>query len=93
MGKYINPPDMTKEQFLEEHGTVLSQEDFLFNEFDNYEKLGAMVVAWVDNGPFTAAIICFSKREYDYVRSTILNEPRLQKIYIVKIEHLKKYLN
>ena len=57
MGYYIDPPDSTKETFLKLHGQELSS---LPTEHENEE---GVVVCLVNNGPFTAAAICFNDDE------------------------------
>lgn len=58
MGAYINPPDMTKEQWLAEHGKLLNdappRHDVL---------LGHLPVCLVQNPAFSAAGIAFDERE------------------------------
>lgn len=63
MGYYINPPDMSKEQFLQKHGTPINPNDYQFNE----EKLP---VCLVDNGWMTAAGIAPDAREL-----AVFNDP------------------
>lgn len=58
MGAYINPPNMEKEQWLAENATEVP-----FLDWDLPE--GYLPVVLVDNGPFTAAGIAFSKRELE----------------------------
>ena len=59
MGYYINPPDMSKEEFLAKHGTPISAiqaEEYNFKE----DKLP---VCLLDNGAFTAAGIGIDAHE------------------------------
>lgn len=59
MGYYINPPDMSKEQFLAKHGTPLASPA----EFDFTGS--ALPICLVDNGWMTAAAIAYDPRERD----------------------------
>jgi hypothetical protein len=59
MGYYVNPSSTSKETWLQENGTKVP--DVL--KFD--EKPGYRPVCLVDNGPFTAAGICYDDRELD----------------------------
>lgn len=56
MGCYINPPDKSKEKWLEENGTVVGTPVF-------DPSLETLPVCLVSNGFFTAAAICFSEAE------------------------------
>lgn len=60
MGYYINPGDRTKEQFLKEHGTSISQA-----QAREHKASDRLVVCLVDNGAFTAAGIAYDDRERD----------------------------
>jgi len=84
MGYYINPPDMTKEQFLEKHGQPLSNPA----EFDFAGD--ALPVCLVDNTAmgFTAAGICYDPRERDVF---ILPDGRPKKWFSVSKELLKPW--
>ncbi len=89
MGYYINPENESKEAFLARHGQSITPEDFLELEFCGLYQL---VVALVDNGWFSAAIICFSKEELEHVQRMTLTDKRPLKFYIVKKEHLEEFL-
>jgi hypothetical protein len=56
MGAYINPKNMSKEQWLSENATEVP-----FVDWDLPE--GYLPVVLVDNGPFTAAGIAYCKEE------------------------------
>lgn len=55
MGFYINPSDRSKEQWLQENGTPTATVPTPTND--------AVPVCLVDNGPFTAAAICYDDSE------------------------------
>jgi hypothetical protein len=64
MGYFINPPDMTKEEFIAKH-TIEVVRNFrgkAHEIFSSRNKNEAIVVL-VDNGPFTAAGIAFDENE------------------------------
>lgn len=66
MGWYINPKDMTKEEWLKKH-RVFAQ---MHAPSTHYEADGDLVcICHVDNGGFTAAGICVGSRELqDFAR-------------------------
>ena len=55
MGKYINPSDRSKEQFLTENGRRI--------DLPEHAVEGELPVCLVNNGPFTAAGIAFNDQE------------------------------
>ena len=59
MGFYINPPEGTKEQWLEKHGEQTR------GPAGSHRSGTAVLVCLVDNGAFAAAAICYSKRELE----------------------------
>lgn len=59
MGFYINPPNQSKEEWLKQHYIKFSSIPPLFHK----DEEGNIVVCLVQNPGFTAAAICFSKRE------------------------------
>ena len=59
MGAYINPPDESKETFLEREGADLFPVDF------KSVPEGHLAVCLVDNGWFTAAGIAFDEKEFE----------------------------
>lgn len=86
MGYYINPPDMSKEQFLEVHGKPLPDPAGFDFATDN------LPVCLVDNIAlgFTAAGICYNARERDVFISP---DGRPKKWFTVSRELLKPYYN
>lgn len=59
MGYYINPPDQTKEQWLQANGI---QQDSV----PSLDPTGVNVpVCLMDNGPFTAAVVAYDQSEID----------------------------
>ena len=81
MGYYINPAEKSKEQFLIEKGTRLNKPP-KWNEIPK----GSLPVAFVDNGMFSAAAICYSESELAEFNSE--NDPRSKIFYMVPIKEL-----
>lgn len=88
MGYYINPPDMTKEEFLQKYGQVLliAPPPISFEDYPN-----KLPVCLVDNPAmgFTAAGICYDKRELEAF--TQPEDYRPKKWFLVDRELLKPY--
>ena len=68
MGYYIDPEDMSKEAWLEQHGELLPDEEFDIQgdpKFSRYQINGREygVVCLIDNGWMTAAGIAYDDRE------------------------------
>lgn len=81
MGQYINPSDMTKEAWLEKHGTEVEPVWPLEND-------SKMLVCLVLNPVgFTAAALCFDQGEWD--EFTRPDDLRPKRWFIVSIEDLK----
>ena len=72
MGEYINPPNQSKEAFLQEHGTI-TDSGHLMELFDDLDRVG---VCLVDNGAFTAAAVAYSEREVMEFTSDRDHRPR-----------------
>lgn len=87
MGYYINPPDMTKEEFLEKHGKPLSVSEATQFNFDG-DNFPVCLVNNVGKG-FTAAGIAYDSRERDVF---IREDGRPKKWYSVTRDDLKPYL-
>lgn len=92
MGYYINPPDKTKEDFLVEHGTRESLPEFKIKDFDMLDLEGSYHVVLVDNGPFTAGLICNTKREYEYIFNSVNYDQRPMAFFTVPKDKLEPYL-
>ncbi len=87
MGYYINPPDMSKEDFLHKHGRPLLEEDAKKFDFASSD----LPVCLVDNGWMTAAGIA-----YDAAARDVFADPRDQrpkKWFAVSKELLLPYYN
>lgn len=81
MGCYVNPAIETKEQFLEKNGIQV-----LNIKWEDVPS-DCLPVVLIDNGPFTAAGVAYSKRELEAF--TDPRDTRHKKIYIVEIATLK----
>ena len=66
MGYYINPPNETKEEWLNDNGLEVTGPEWglLASNFP-----GGVYVCLVDNGPFTAAGICYNEAEFNEFRA------------------------
>ena len=83
MGYYINPSNMPKEQWLEENGQNVSPKFAREHKID-----GRYLVCLVDNGPFTAAGICYDDRERD---AFLIPDQRPKTWYLVSKELLQPF--
>ena len=86
MGCYINPLGETKEEWLNNHGLEVTDPawDLLATNFPglmSHPEGRGMYVCLVDNGPFTAAAICYNEQEFDEFNRD--DEPRPRKWYVV----------
>ena len=81
MGYYIDPEDKSKEQWLQENATACSRPEA--NEAD-FTRCFPVVL--VDNGIFTAAGICYSRREYEAF--TDPEDHRPKKFFVADRERL-----
>lgn len=89
MGFYINPPDVTKEEFLTEHGKHITKDQAAKHDCSS----DSLVVVLLDNnGAFSAAGIAYEPGELEYFVSDRPNDKRHKKWYLVKKEVLKPYL-
>jgi hypothetical protein len=88
MGRYINPENETKEDFLEREGKEISIEEAFSQPFDKNNLLCILM----DNTRFTAALICYCEEELAYIKR-LSNDERHKKYYIVPRKKLKKFIN
>lgn len=84
MGFYINPPDMSKEDFLTTQGTLYDHLPMFHRDED------LVTICLVDNGAFTAAAICYNQDEYEVFE---IYDGRPKKWFGVNIEKLAPYIN
>lgn len=82
MGFYVNSPKMTKEEWLEQNGKLVSTE-VKWGMFDSKVELP---VVHIDNGPFTAAGIAYSKDELLQFLDPMDERPKT--IFLVPVKKL-----
>lgn len=87
MGYYINPPDMSKEDFLKKNGTLVKESDVM-----EADLMNDFPVVLIDNGLFTAAGILYDGKERDYWLQSCKKDVRLHLFYLVEKKHLIPYL-
>ena len=80
MGTYINPQDMTKEEWLILHGTEI------IIPSDKYITEDTVVVCLVNNGPFTAAAVAYDLNELNYFKEP--GDTRPKHWYTVSVSDL-----
>lgn len=83
MGCYVNPETMTKEEWLRQNGFPVPSTTV----FEDIPE-GMFLVVLVDNGPFRAAAIAYSKAEMNAFFDP--RDPRPKKCYLVPLIELKK---
>jgi hypothetical protein len=88
MGLYIDPPDMSKEDFLKKHGTQTTLDECKML-FVNGQYKQRLPVCLVNNGSFTAAGIADTAGE---LGAFAYPDGRPKKWYIVAKEHLAPYM-
>jgi len=81
MGCYVNPKDMSKEEWLNGFGERVNDVDY-----DEAVKMGCLPVVLLDNGIFTAAGVAYSKQEAD--EFTAPDDRRPKTFYHVRRELL-----
>lgn len=74
MGFYINPEGQTKEEFLIENQTFNTMlcKSVKFEDCPEDQR----IIMWVDNGPFTAALICYNKQEFEITKNPSDHRPK-----------------
>ena len=84
MGVYVNPPDQSKESWLEQHGMVVANPSW------EGRPEGTLPVCLVDNGPFKAAGVTHNKAEFDHFSNSgpDLGDYRPRIWYYVPVEQL-----
>ena len=88
MGKYINPKNQSKEDFLKQNGKLIYKQEMLEYKFSD-DKL---LCAWVNNGMFTAALICYCENELDYIKRSSKTDTRETHYFIVDKKKLEEFL-
>ena len=88
MGAYINPKEITEEEWLKNYAEEVPNNA---SDFDSLLAEGKMKITLIDNGYFTAAAISFNKAEDNYFIKH--EDERHKKYFIASIEELKKVSN
>ena len=86
MGYYIDPQDMSKEEFLDKYGSEVTAAQAREHHAG---KDGLFVVCLVDNGHFKAAGICYSDDERDRFLSP---DGRPRSWFLVRGRDLEPYM-
>lgn len=85
MGCYVDPLNEAKEDFLEREGREV-ESDYISKNYKMIKEKGDLPVVLCDNGPFTAAGVAYTEREFErFVRYD--NRPK--RFFIVSVEKLK----
>lgn len=85
MGCYVDPLNEEKEDFLEREGREV-ESDYISKNYKMIKEKGDLPVVLCDNGPFTAAGVAYTEREFErFVRYD--NRPK--RFFIVSVEKLK----
>ena len=85
MGCYVDPLNEAKEDFLEREGREV-ESDYISKNYKMIKEKGYLPVVLCDNGPFTAAGVAYTEREFErFVRYD--NRPK--RFFIVSVEKLK----
>lgn len=86
MGCYVDPKNEAKEDFLEREGREV-ESDYISKNYKMIKEKGDLPVVLCDNGPFTAAGVAYTEREFErFVRYD--NRPK--RFFIVSVEKLKE---
>lgn len=95
MGKYLDPrprdgqtADQAKYFFCRENG--MSVDKSTFDSFILKDEPNSIPICIVDNGPFTAALICDTQNEINHVRD--YPDPRPKQYFLVAKMALQPYL-
>ena len=89
MGRYINPPRETKEDFLKKFGSLVDANTAEF--FIKSPERDNSLVCWVNNGPFTAAGVVEDLEDF----TSCWGNPkdfRPKKFFLVNTDELNKVL-
>lgn len=88
MGIYVNPPDMTKEEFLVlygQSGSIEMAHDFLADPCACH-----LLCCWVRNDEFTALAVCNNREEFSAYSQP--DDPRVKRWFIVDADALEPYI-
>lgn len=85
MGYYINPRDMTKEEWLDTKAIEVPNPPPVYKVTSDKGEM--VVVCLVDNGAFTGAGVCYSQQELEYF---MMPDGRPKRWFIVLITDLEQ---
>jgi hypothetical protein len=91
MGLYINPKDCSKEVWLLDNGTMITQTEAQKFAYSPDKKDDFLPVCLVDNGWMTAAAIACSAEERDIFVENV-RDHRPKQWFVVAKEKLEPYL-
>lgn len=83
MGYYINPKEMSKEDFLAKYGVIVHPSI----SFGDIPK-DCLIVCWVHNEAFTAVAIAYSPRELEEFQRK--DDLRPKKFFVVEKSELRR---
>ena len=90
MGYYINPTDMTKEEYLEKNGKEISMMEFQGTIYQELRNSGAYGVVLIQNSLFSAAMICYCEKEHKYPFE--YPDPRPKRFFILDEKYINQFL-
>jgi hypothetical protein len=86
MGRYINPPGETKEQWLDKNATPTSEEFFHSTPHSQLLMENKYHILLINNILFQAAMVIDRPSEYDYVLEMLKTDNRPKKFFIADID-------
>jgi hypothetical protein len=89
MGCYVNPPDVSKEVWLLEHGCEcgrIGRGTVKIPAYNSFEQ-GRLPVVLVQNGPFRAAAVAYCEDKYK--EFTRMDDDRYREVYSVATSDLR----
>ena len=80
MGIYINPPNLSKEEFLEQYGEILSFDEWRKIQYP-IANLNAVPVVYIDNGSFSALGVAYNRGEQEAIAYEVAHGDTRPKIF------------
>jgi hypothetical protein len=88
MGFYINPANVTKSEFLNDHGDLVKPVGMAPPSYKYNNKIA---VCLVDNVAFEAALICYCVEEFEMAKDCRDTRPKVW--FMVPIECVKPFMD